>query len=178
MIQKDAARVVTGATARCSTELLSNDVSWPSLQSRRRYHRLHLFYKIVNGLSPPYLRELLPIRVADRSRYALRTSLNFTVPICKTTSFARSFLPYTVNEWNRLDPEVRGTTSLQLFKSKCSVRHEHRNNLFYYGSRSVNVQMARMRIGCSSLRSHLCHNLHVEDNVISYHIISYHIISL
>ena len=164
MIQKDAARVVTGATARCSTELLSIDVSWPSLQSRRRYHRLHLFYKIVNGLSPPYLRGLLPVRVADRARYALRTSINYTVPMCKTNSFARSFLPYSVNEWNRLDPEVRGASNLQLFKSKCSVRYAHRNYLFYNGSRPVNIQMARMRIGCSSLRSHLCHNLHVEDN--------------
>jgi len=155
---------VTGATARCSTELLSIDVSWPSLQSRRRFHRLHLFYKIVNGLSPPYLRGLLPVRVADRARYALRTSINYTVPMCKTNSFARSFLPYSVNEWNRLDPEVCGTSNLQLFKSKCSVRYAHRNYLFYNGSRPVNIQMARMRIGCSSLRSHLCHNLHVEDN--------------
>ena len=31
MVQKDAARVVTGATARCCTTLLMNDVAWPSL---------------------------------------------------------------------------------------------------------------------------------------------------
>ena len=43
MVQKDAARVVTGATARRSTTLLMNDVAWPSLQSRRRCHRLELF---------------------------------------------------------------------------------------------------------------------------------------
>ena len=55
--QRNAARVVTGATARCDTSTLMNDVAWPTmLVSRRRIHRLTMFYQIVNGLSPPYLR--------------------------------------------------------------------------------------------------------------------------
>ena len=166
MVQKDAARVVTGATARCSTTLLMNDVAWPSLQSRRRCHRLELFYKIVNGLSPPYLCALLPLRVADRARYTLRTSHDFTVPVCRTNAYRRSFLPNVIMEWNKLDHDTRNSISLRSFKSKCSKTWErvNRNKNYYYGSRSLNVQLARMRIGCSNLRSDLCHNLHVEEN--------------
>jgi hypothetical protein len=164
MVQKDAARVVTGATARCSTALLMKDVAWPSLQSRRRSHRLALFYKIVNGLSPPYLCELLPIRVAGRMRYALRTSHDFRVPVCRTNIFMRSFMPNTVMEWNRLDHDIRNAISLERFKNKCSVHRERANSLYYYGPRSLNVQMARLRIGCSNLHSHLCRNLHVEES--------------
>ena len=69
----DAARVVTGVTARCSTSLLIEDVDWLTLASRRRAHRLILFYKIVNGLSPQYLIHLLPRRVHERTRYPLRS---------------------------------------------------------------------------------------------------------
>ena len=54
MVQKDAARVVTGATARCSTTLLMGDTGWLTLSCIRRNHRLALFYQIINGLSPPY----------------------------------------------------------------------------------------------------------------------------
>ena len=164
MVQKDAARVVTGATARCSTALLMKDVAWAPLQSRRRSHRLTLFFKIVNGLSPPYLCELLPTRVADGMIYALRTSQDFRVPVCRTNSFKSSFLPNAVIEWNGLDQNIRNETSLRRFKNKCTVHRERANSLYYYGPRSLNVQMARLRIGCSNLHSHLCHNLHVEES--------------
>ena len=52
-------------------------------------------------------------------------------------SFARSFLPYTVNDLNRHDPTVRCAANVQVSKSKCSVPHEHQNYIFYYGSRSL-----------------------------------------
>ena len=130
LVQKDAARVVTGAIARCCTVLLIKDVAWAPLQSRRQSHRLTLFYKIVNGLSPPYLCELLPTRVADRMRYTLRTSQDFRMPICRTNSFKSSFLPNTVMEWNGLDQDIRNETSLSRFKNKCRV-HRERANSFY-----------------------------------------------
>ena len=102
MVQKDAAWVVTGATVRCSTVLLMKDVAWAPLQSRRRSYRLTLFYKIVNGLSPPYLPVMgfLPTRVADRMRYALHTSQDFRMPVCRTNSLNSSFLPNTVMGWS------------------------------------------------------------------------------
>jgi len=164
MVQKDAARVVTGATARCSTVLLMKDVTWALLQSTRRSHRLTLFYKIVNGLSPPYLSELLPTRVADRMRYALRTSQDFIMPVCRTNAFNSSFLPNIVMEYNGLDQDIRNEISRSRLKNKCRVHRERANSLYYYGPRFLNVQIARLRIGCSNLHSHLCCNLHVEES--------------
>jgi hypothetical protein len=51
-----AARLVSGATQRCSSGRLMEEVGWDSLLNRRRAHRLTLFHKIVNGKSPPYLQ--------------------------------------------------------------------------------------------------------------------------
>ena len=70
MTQKDAARVVTGATARCSTTLLMDDTERSSLSCRRRNHRLAVFY-IFNDLTPPYHGDLLLDRVEERTMYAL-----------------------------------------------------------------------------------------------------------
>ena len=50
LIQRDAARVVTGATTRCSTILLMDEIGCQTLATRRRNHRAHrlaLFYKII-----------------------------------------------------------------------------------------------------------------------------------
>jgi hypothetical protein len=60
VVQLNAARIVTGATARCSTNGLYKETSWEPLAKRREFHRLSLMYKIVNGTAPYYLVDLLP----------------------------------------------------------------------------------------------------------------------
>ena len=67
-------------------------------------------------------------------------------------------------EWNGLAQDIRNETSLSRFKNKCNVHRERANSVYYYGPRSLNVQIARLRIGCSNTHSHLCRNLHVEEN--------------
>ena len=69
--QLDAARAVTSATARFSTSPLIEDVGWPTVGSRRGVHRLTLYYKIVNLLSPQYLINLIHQHVHGRTRYPL-----------------------------------------------------------------------------------------------------------
>ena len=47
-----------------------------SLQSRRSKHKLVLFYKILHGLAPDYLYDLLPPLVQETTTYNLRNSVN------------------------------------------------------------------------------------------------------
>ena len=56
----EAARIITGATKLCSIQKLFDDLGWESLQSRRNNHKLIIFYKIMYGLAPDYLRDVLP----------------------------------------------------------------------------------------------------------------------
>ena len=118
MAQNNAARVVTGATARCDTSTLMNDVAWSMLVSRRRIHRPTMFYQIINGLSPTYLRDLLAARVGERSRYNMRIAQNSTVPLCRTNTYLKYFFPYTMTEWNRLENYVTNASTLSSFKSR------------------------------------------------------------
>ena len=71
-VQRNAARVVVGATARSRTEGLYKETAWEPLDKRREFHRTTLMYKIINGNAPGYLRELVPDLVGNRTGYMLR----------------------------------------------------------------------------------------------------------
>ena len=61
-VHNEAARIVTGATKYCNIQKLLCDLKWETLAARRRKHRLILLYKMLNGLSPTYLSNLIPSR--------------------------------------------------------------------------------------------------------------------
>ena len=49
------------ATKLCSIEKLLVELGWDTLQSSRNKHKLVTFYKIIHGLSPNYLQNLIPL---------------------------------------------------------------------------------------------------------------------
>ena len=67
-IQNEAARIATGATKLVSINALYNEVCWDSLETRRKNHRLTLFYKMMHNLTPLYLSSLIPQSVSNLSR--------------------------------------------------------------------------------------------------------------
>ena len=73
-------------------------------------------YKIVHGLAPDYLNNLLPPTVAARNPYHVRLNDRFSKYACRTEAFRDSFFPKTVNEWNELPKEVKHAPSLESFK--------------------------------------------------------------
>ncbi len=54
--QYEAAKIVTGAIKGTSKHCLTQELGWESMSTRRKIHRLILYYKIVNNLSPTYLK--------------------------------------------------------------------------------------------------------------------------
>ncbi len=75
-IQIEAARIVTGATKLCSIEkIIYRKLKWECLDKRRKKHKLILFYKMKNNLTPPYLTSLIPDQI--QHRYILRNMITF-----------------------------------------------------------------------------------------------------
>ena len=60
-IHTEAARIIAGATELCSIQKLLTE----TLQSRHNKHKLVLLYKILHGLVPDYLSELVPPLVQE-----------------------------------------------------------------------------------------------------------------
>ena len=73
-VQSEAARIVTGGTKLVSINNLYKEIGWESLENRRRKHKLVMFYKMVNHLTPTYLSELVPLSVGDNASYNLRNT--------------------------------------------------------------------------------------------------------
>ena len=59
-VQIEAARICTGATKLISINNLYKEICWDKFQKRCDDHKLTLFYKIYNNLTPNYISSLIP----------------------------------------------------------------------------------------------------------------------
>ena len=66
--QTEAAWITTGATKLCSNQNIYNETGWNTLQARRNNRKLCQLYKIISGLTPQYLRNILPLRAQELER--------------------------------------------------------------------------------------------------------------
>jgi hypothetical protein len=115
-INANAARLVCGATARCHLAPLYEENKCEYLSDRRKSHRLTVLYKMVYGLAPSYLANLLPNRTQERTGYNLRNKDNLDIPYCRLDCHKFSFLPSTLQDWNILDIKVKEAPSINSFK--------------------------------------------------------------
>ena len=142
----EAAQIVTGATKLCSIEILFMELGWESLQTRRNKHKLTTIYKIIHGLAPTYLSDLIPPIIGQSNNYALRNTDPIQGFRSNSNLFSDSFFPSTIKAWNRLPNEVSEMTSVVAFKN-----YLNRNKLkspyhFHVGSRLGQILHARLRM--------------------------------
>ena len=131
---------------------------------KKTEQKLSFKYKAVNGLSPDYIRDIIPPCVRETTPYLLRNNNDLVTPTTRTEISRKSCIPSSVSLWNLLDNDIRTADSLSSFKS--SIKSQRPNNskvppYFLSGDRYLSVQHARIRNNCSNLKSdlyekHLC----------------------
>ena len=121
-----------------------------SLYHRRRFHRLSLFYKILNQLTPEYHRRLIPV-----------SSCRLTRAICdkavstRTLKFRYSFFPDTSNSWSHLSSFIKTSPSLYVFQKRYMDLFNVTPNPIYGIHNPVGLKyLTRLRVGLSHLRAH------------------------
>lgn len=154
-IQIEAARIVTGTTKLVSHSLLYSETGWEALSSRRNKHKLTLFYKMSANLSPAYLSSLLPSTTGANVQYNLRNAANIQTVHANSQLYFNSFLPSTIRCWNELPLETRSASSVASFKQTLNSNLIIPPSYFYIGNRADQIQHARLRTKCSSLKQHL-----------------------
>ena len=92
-VQNEAARIVTGAIKYCNIQKVLFELKWKTLTERRKKHRLIMIYKMLNGISPPYLTSRSQSSQNDDERYNLRHLRSVRA---KTQFYNLTFLPRTV----------------------------------------------------------------------------------
>ena len=168
-INKNAIRCITGLTISTTSKNLYKESGLLPLNKRRKFHRLVQMFKIINGLSPNYLQQLLPQTRLDRNPYVVRGGNLFTNFLCRTETFRNSYLPSTVRDWNLLPEDLKNSASVASFKYKLKQTNEFRHTTppiwYSYGTRHSNIYLTRMRNNCSALANDLFIN-HVVINPI------------
>ena len=139
------------------------ETGWETLSKRRENQRLVLFYKIVNGLSPPHLHNIyMQYLRHDEARYFFRND-NIPTVYARTETYRRSFFPSVIRSWNNLDPSIRNIGTLGRFKSSLRAPSRVKNLYLSIGSRQINCILTCIRMKCSQLRSDLFIN-NIIDN--------------
>jgi hypothetical protein len=162
-VQLAAARIVTGAIRGTSHDKLYEETGWETLESRRKRQKLLLFHKMVYGVAPTYLCELIPPRVRDINPYSRRFGDHFSGVYSRIELHKQSFIPSVVEEWNRLPLDIRNTENYASFKRLLMKDKSKHNKLYYCGNRHESIIHARLRMNCSCLKDHL-YKMHVIEN--------------
>ena len=165
-LQNRAARLITGTMLRTPTDKLRRELGWTSMETRRKIHRLQLYYHIQasNPLTPHYIVSILPEKRISRTGRALRNADTLTQPHNRTSAFQKSFIPSTTKLWNSLPSLVRQsnypTFKHALNKNFCPPRPPP---FFTYGSKQGNILHTRLRVATSKLNAHL-YQLQLADS--------------
>ena len=118
ILQNRAARVITGADYRIHISELLSKLGWSSLREKRNKQKALMMFKIMNGMTPPYLQDIFT-RNIGRSVYNLRISRrDLALPAVKTDYYRNSFAYTGAKVWNALPEEMKYEKSMKAFKNK------------------------------------------------------------
>ena len=112
-VHYNAALAITGAIRGTSQTKLSNELGLESLKFRRSMIRLCMFYKIKTLKLAEYLYNLIS---NDHQTYKTWNLYSVETYFCRTDAFKYSFFPYSISEWNKLDPELHNAKSYSTFR--------------------------------------------------------------
>ena len=117
-VNRRAARVVCNKTDprdhTSVTNLLRDDLGWPTLEHRRRHLRLTLMYKICHQqIAVPPTQLLSPNR-PTRSNHQFKYQIIRT----HTEVYRNTFYPRTIPDWNRLPAEAVNCPSADSFRQR------------------------------------------------------------
>ena len=150
-VQRQAALICTGGYRHSSYSKLLSELNWEPLHERRKSHKLTIFYKIKNKISPKYLYNLLP--KTNETTYNLRNNNNIRPRYSRLSNSIKSFFPSTTRLWNNLPLTTQNAISLNTFK--VLIRGQNKGNPYHRScSGKPGIWLTRLRLGLSALNSH------------------------
>ena len=151
-VQYNAALAITGAIRGTSQTKLYHELGLESLKFRRWMRRLCMFYKIKTLKLPEYLYNLIS---NDHRTYNTRNLYSVETYFCRTDAFKYSFFPYSISEWNKLDPDLCNAKSYSKFRKSLLKSGRPSPNHIYKIHDPLGLKLlTRLRLGLSHLNEH------------------------
>ena len=123
MVQRRAARwTLDNYSRQASVTEMLNHLDWHSLEQRRNYSWLCLFYRIIYGLVaidlPPYVKH--PTQISQKNSHPLVYHQIHT----RVDYYKYSFYPLAIVQWNQLPSQIVLLPTFESFKrAVCTVSH-------------------------------------------------------
>ena len=112
-----------------------------------------MLYKIINNLMPDYISET--ILNLNLSNYNLRKQPVIGKIRARTAKYKASFFPDSLLEWSKLDPVIRESPSLSVFKSRLlPFIRPPSNSVFGIHDPHGLALLIQLRVGLSKLNDH------------------------
>jgi hypothetical protein len=83
-VQLRAGRIVCGAIKHTSHELIYSELGWKRLSQRRERSKLIFYHKMIYGLAPSYLQNMLPQSTISRHSYPVRNAAGMSQTLTKS----------------------------------------------------------------------------------------------
>ena len=117
-VQNSAARLLTSTGRYEHVTPVLRSLHWRPVSARIDFKILLLVFKVLNGLGPLYLCELLEPYIPNRNLRSSRKKL-LIVPKCNLKTYGyRAFSHRAPTLWNALPDDIRQVDHIQTFKSK------------------------------------------------------------
>ena len=148
-----AGLAVTGAWKGSSTLKIYDELGWESLHHRRYFRRITQFFKIMNGLTPQYLVD--PVPMPRRHLFGRHPTNDLYEFSYRNQRFLNSFYPDSVVCWNKLSPETRKIDTLKKFKENIlkDIKPEPKSIFNLHDPDGIKF-IYQLRVGLSPLREH------------------------
>ena len=152
-IQYQAALGVTGTWKGTSRDKIYAQLGWESLHNRRELRRMTQFYKIMNDLTPPYLKEPVPSPMSHL--FGPRSTNVLPSIFCRNDRYKNSFFPDAIEKWNSLGVDIRSIAKLSDFKSVLTNRiRPPKKEIFGLHNPDGIKRVYQLRVGLSPLKAH------------------------
>ena len=149
-IRYNATLAITGAVRRTLRDKFYQELGLESLKDRRLLRRLCYLHKVLSTKLPAYLYELIPPVINSHRNPGCYIAL-----YCRTDLLRNSFLPFSINECNKLHPDIKNLDSHEMFRKKLLnfVRSSEKSIFNIYDSQGSKL-LSRVRLGFSHLGEH------------------------
>ena len=137
-VQYNTVLAIIGVIRGTSKLKLDQELGLESLRIERWLRGMYYLYNNFSTKSPPYFHKIIPPLHRSHPYPGCFKTLRR-----RTELFRNSLLPFTVNEWNKLDSDIKNSDSYAVFRKKllAFIRPEGRSTYGIYdpfGVRLIN----------------------------------------
>ena len=115
-LQNRAARIVTKSSWFTPSSVMLMQVGWLNVRQMIAYHSLVLIFKTRQDRRPVYLYNQVSRSFNRNTRLAETNGINSQRRINSNLG-KMSFLPRSVEQWNKLPPDIRSLSNILKFKA-------------------------------------------------------------